>query len=255
VCALHRVPENCAFTAANKLTGEPEPITSSSPKNHHLLNSGTVILEPSLSQYNAIIETMNTHPSVPDMIFYDQDLLPLVYPEWKPLPYIYNGLKTLRGCHSDLWKDENVKILHYILQKPWTSRVIEEHDIVTSTHKHWWDAYEQLENTWIQSGNQTKVALWKEVVEPHVASKISATGTKAKAALPWYKASLENVMQKAGLVGSSDTVPVFSQIFLLLGLALLVVGFFATRGSKRVPSTKGAFSPKGSYESIADGHS
>lgn len=236
-----RIPENCAFTAANKLTGEPEPITSSSPKNHHLLNSGTVILEPSLSQYDAIIHTMNTHPSVPDMIFYDQDLLPIVYPDWKPIPYIYNGLKTLRGCHSDLWKDDQVKILHYILQKPWTSRIIEEDDIVTSTHKHWWDAYKELENTWIQSGNETKIALWKEVVEPHVASKTASKGKISQAALPlpWYKASLENIMQKAGLNPSSkDTVPILSQVFLLLGLALLVVGYFVTRGNNKRPLPK-----------------
>ena len=63
---VSRIPENCAFTAANQETGEPAPIVEGkSPENHHLLNSGTVVLQPSKAQYDALIHAMNTHPDVP----------------------------------------------------------------------------------------------------------------------------------------------------------------------------------------------
>lgn len=63
----NRVPENCAFTAANQETGEPAPIVDGQvPENFHLLNSGTVVLQPSQAAYDALIHAMNTHPDVPN---------------------------------------------------------------------------------------------------------------------------------------------------------------------------------------------
>jgi lipopolysaccharide biosynthesis glycosyltransferase len=166
-----RIPENCGFTAANKETGEPAPITNESPKNHHLLNSGTVILRPSKAEYDALIDAMDTHPDVPNMLFFDQDLLAIVYRnKWKPLPYIYNALKPMRSCHGDLWKDEDVKILHYILNKPWKSRTYGD-DVIESTHKLWWDYYAEVEKEWTGSPDENKRRLWKNVVVPVVAQE------------------------------------------------------------------------------------
>ena len=125
-------------------------------------------MQPSEDQYVTLIDAMNNHPAVPNMVFAEQDLYALVYENWFRLPYIYNAMKTLRGCHSDLWKDSKVKIIHYILQKPWKSRKVDQ-DIVGSLHQHWWDAYKELESSWYGSGNATQVRLWKEVVEPQVA--------------------------------------------------------------------------------------
>ncbi|KAB8219222.1 nucleotide-diphospho-sugar transferase [Aspergillus novoparasiticus] len=165
------IPENCGFTAADKATGRPNPITERSPQNHHLLNSGTVILRPSLKEYDALINAMNTHPDVPNMLFFDQDLLAIVYRnKWMPLPYTYNALKTLRLCHSDLWRDEDVKILHYILNKPWQSRTYAD-DLVDSTHKVWWDAFAEVEKEWRESLDANKRRLWQNVVAPVVAQE------------------------------------------------------------------------------------
>ncbi|KAK1756286.1 nucleotide-diphospho-sugar transferase [Echria macrotheca] len=164
-------PENCGFTAADTQTGEPKPITEASPRNHHLLNSGTVILEPSKEQYTALIDAMNTHPDVPNMLFFDQDLLAIVYRnKWKPLPYTYNALKPMRACHSDLWKDEDVKVLHYILNKPWKSRAYGD-DVIESTHKLWWDYYAEVEKEWVGSPDENKQRLWKNVVVPVVSQE------------------------------------------------------------------------------------
>jgi hypothetical protein len=33
---------------------------------------------------------------------------------WTPVPYIYNALKTLRIIHPDLWRDEDVRNIHYM---------------------------------------------------------------------------------------------------------------------------------------------
>ena len=167
----HRVPENCAFTAADKRTGQPAPITEDSPANHHLLNSGTVILQPSKSQYDTLIHAMNTHPDVPNMLFFDQDLLAVVYRgKWKPLPYTYNALKPMRECHADLWRDEDVNVLHYILAKPWKSRTYGD-DVVESTHKLWWEFYAEVEREWTDTFDERKKRLWRNVVVPVVAQK------------------------------------------------------------------------------------
>ncbi|KAI5864344.1 glycosyltransferase family 8 protein [Durotheca rogersii] len=164
------VPENCAFTAADQATGTPAPITEDSHDNHHLLNSGTVILRPSETEYGALIDAMNTHPDVPRMLFFDQDLLAIVYRgRWKPLPYTYNALKPMRHCHAELWRDDNVKILHYILNKPWKSRTYDRADPIESTHSIWWDVYADVERNWAQSPDQRTRELWQNVVVPVVA--------------------------------------------------------------------------------------
>ncbi|KAK3682761.1 nucleotide-diphospho-sugar transferase [Podospora appendiculata] len=165
------VPENCGFTAADKATGQPAPIREDGPANHHLLNSGTVILRPSKKEYDALIHAMNTHPDVPTMLFFDQDLLAIVYRnKWTPLSYAYNALKPMRACHSDLWRDDDVKILHYILAKPWKSRTYGD-DVIESTHKLWWHYYAEVEKEWAESPDADKRALWQSVVVPVVAQE------------------------------------------------------------------------------------
>lgn len=166
------VPANCAFTAADQHTGQPAPITPQSHANHHLLNSGTVIVQPSRAQYDALIHAMNTHPDVPAMLFFDQDLLAIVYRDrWTPLPYTYNALKPMRACHAGLWKDEDVKILHYILNKPWKSRAYDEKDTIESTHRLWWDEFKGVETEWTGSQDARKRELWESVVVPVVAQE------------------------------------------------------------------------------------
>lgn len=130
-----------------------------------------MVLRPSKKEYDGLIDAMNTHPDVPTMLFFDQDLLTIVYRnKWTPLPYTINALKTLRSCHSDLWKDEDVKILHYILNKPWKSRTY-GNDTVESLDKLWWDAYFEVEKEWVESPDESKRKLWKSVVVPVVAQE------------------------------------------------------------------------------------
>lgn len=199
------------------------------------------MLQPSKEQYDRLIHTMDTHPDVPKMIFFDQDLLPIVYPNWKPLPYIYNGLKTLRGCHSSLWRDDKVKIIHYILQKPWKSRVVEQ-DVIGSTHKYWWDEYERIERMWLKSGNSTKIALWKEVVQPQVASNEVNVETLSQA----FPQRVSQIAASAWTGATQNRLPASYQIpevyrstesVLLAALIVALVSFVFGRASapKRSP--------------------
>ncbi|KAI0484465.1 nucleotide-diphospho-sugar transferase [Xylariaceae sp. FL0804] len=175
------IPENCAYTAANVTTGRTPPLADSSPANHHLLNSGTVVLRPSRAQLDALVAALDDPAlDVPSMRFFDQDLLTEVYRgRWLPLPYWYNALKPMRSCHAALWRDEDVRVLHYILDKPWRSRAFDRDDAVQSTHRHWWDAFAELERAWHDAAADEgeggkggeRARLWRDVVVPNVAQE------------------------------------------------------------------------------------
>ena len=51
-------------------------------------------------------------------------------------PYIYNALKTLRTAHAQIWKDEGVKNVHFILGKPWDDK--DKINSAEDTHAWWW---------------------------------------------------------------------------------------------------------------------
>jgi lipopolysaccharide biosynthesis glycosyltransferase len=144
------IPENCAHTSVVHPTGitSPPAITDCSPRPYTLLNSGLVVLNPSLALTSAITHYLATSPLVSGFSFPDQDLLAAFFKgKWKPLPWCYNALKTLRVIHKPLWRDEEVRCLHYILaDKPWHTRPRKEgtggeHEELT---RWWWDRYEKL---------------------------------------------------------------------------------------------------------------
>ncbi|KAF8527980.1 nucleotide-diphospho-sugar transferase [Hysterangium stoloniferum] len=143
------IPENCAYTPLkvtnNNIVPKPTEMTSKSPRTHRLLNSGTVLLQPSEELAKEIYHYLETSPLVPTFSFPDQDLLANFFAgRWKPLPYIYNALKTLRVIHPELWRDEHVGCVHYILpDKPWkTPRgTAGDFEIMNGW---WWDFYDEL---------------------------------------------------------------------------------------------------------------
>ena len=145
-----RIPTNCAYTPLRHPTGHTQPpsIKPSSPRPYSQLNSGLVVLTPSATLANSIVDFLHTSPLIPTFSFPDQDLLSTFFKgRWKPLPWVYNSLKTLRAIHKDLWRDEEVRCLHYVLpDKPWKRRVWGD-DVVdesTETHKWWWERFDRL---------------------------------------------------------------------------------------------------------------
>lgn len=132
-----RIPENCAFTiqhsnpAAAQTEGAPPTAGLAMP------NGGLQVVNPSAGTYDLIsAQLSSTMTSAYD--FADQSLLGDVFNgRWVALPYIYNALKTLRwdGVHSQIWRDAEVKNVHYILSpKPW-----DEKDGEDGEESHgWW---------------------------------------------------------------------------------------------------------------------
>ena len=107
-------PENCGYA----LRPHPPPRSVRKRSTHHLMNSGTVVLRPSMRHSEAIHGFMREHAErIAQYRFPDQDLLADMYREhWVVLPWYYNALKTLRRCHRDLWNDRHVRMIHYILE-------------------------------------------------------------------------------------------------------------------------------------------
>ncbi|KAI9457740.1 nucleotide-diphospho-sugar transferase [Russula earlei] len=146
------IPTNCPYTPLVHPSGHTQPLSiqPSSPRPHTLLNSGLVVLTPSATLARAIVDFLRESPLVPTFIFPDQDALAAFFQgRWKPLPWVYNALKTLRVIHKNIWRDEEVRCLHYILSdKPWNARV-REGDIVgdmTEVDKWWWECFDSLIN-------------------------------------------------------------------------------------------------------------
>ena len=99
---------------------------------------------PSKTYYDLIIKRLGEETSIASYDFADQSLLSDIFSgNWVPLPYIYNALKTLRweGVHSEIWQDEKVKNVHYILTpKPWDVKRGEEKPEDKIVFGWWYDA-------------------------------------------------------------------------------------------------------------------
>ncbi|KAL7422480.1 hypothetical protein Q5752_003128 [Cryptotrichosporon argae] len=119
------VPENCLLNQQDRDTTlhSPASPTNGGPRTTHLLNSGLVVLTPSRALMDRIVAHLAHSPDVLDAAFPDQDTLAIVFHgRWKVLPWWANALKTQRAVHKNVWNDEEVRLLHYILSKPWDAR-------------------------------------------------------------------------------------------------------------------------------------
>ncbi|KAJ3543002.1 hypothetical protein NM208_g2235 [Fusarium decemcellulare] len=137
------IPQNCAFSSQHDNPEAAQKAGASVTSGLGKLNSGLLVINPSKVLYDQILERMETHGI--EYKFPDQDLLADLYRErWVPLPYVYNALKTLRASdvHGKIWRDDQVKNVHYILSpKPWNE--IDAEGIwrgENEMHKWWVDA-------------------------------------------------------------------------------------------------------------------
>lgn len=136
----HRTPENCAFTFQHSTPDIAQTTGSPSDIGLGLPNGGLLVVNPSKGVYDKIVDQLATSATL-SYDFADQSLLgDLFYGRWVALPYIYNALKTLRweGVHDAIWRDEEVKNVHYILSpKPWDEWVGGETQGKDASHA-WW---------------------------------------------------------------------------------------------------------------------
>ncbi|KAI8297529.1 hypothetical protein K4K61_012768 [Colletotrichum sp. SAR11_59] len=145
-------PENCAFTTQHGSPDEaqrvgPDPVTAS-PLG--FMNGGLQVVNPSKRLFRQIVQHMER--GAMDMDFADQSLLSELYRgRWVPLPYVYNALKTLRweGVHDEIWRDAEVKNVHYILApKPWDEVDAEGN----------WTGKEESHRWWVDFNNDRKAS-------------------------------------------------------------------------------------------------
>jgi alpha-N-acetylglucosamine transferase len=128
-------PESCAYTHQDRETAHIEGIPSTFGLQE--INGGLVIYEPSAQMHARFLRAFETLET-PELPFADQSLQSKVLQgNWVALPYVYNALKTLRTCHANIWQDDKVKNVHYILNKPWNENPRDSN--ADPTHKWWWD--------------------------------------------------------------------------------------------------------------------
>ena len=129
-------PENCHYTWQDR--GEPAPASLD-----RYLNGGFLVLKPDQEMFNWLQQKVAAISDLRRYPFSEQDLLNEVFEHrWLPLPYIYNALKTLPFQHSTMWREEEVKNLHFILAKPWKRDLNQpesERDRYYALDKLWWE--------------------------------------------------------------------------------------------------------------------
>jgi alpha-N-acetylglucosamine transferase len=168
--------ENCAYTPLSHPTALSEPIqpTATSPSPHKLLNGGMFIFHPSQDLWDRMLDVFNTTPLLSSFMFPDQDFLAFFFEnKWYALGWQYNAIKTMRYWHPNIWRDEEVICLHYIVDKPWAKRVGTDgvagyKGLDGVTHCWWWQLYQYWEDERRADGRggNEAIALLKELIAP-----------------------------------------------------------------------------------------
>ena len=120
-------PEICGYTNDRDATADD------------YLNGGLLVLTPDEKVFEDFLHRLAEVEDLSRYPFAEQDFLNEYYlHRWQPLPYVYNALKTLAFQHPTLWALEDVKNIHFIIDKPW-ERVLQPGDRYFELHRLWWD--------------------------------------------------------------------------------------------------------------------
>lgn len=129
-------PENCHYTWQARGEAAPAELDC-------YLNGGFLVLKPDNAVFSWLQQKVMEISDLKRYPFSEQDLLNEVFAgRWLPLSYIYNALKTLPFQHSAMWRQDDVKNLHYILAKPWKRDLNQpeaERDRYYALDKLWWE--------------------------------------------------------------------------------------------------------------------
>lgn len=136
------IPENCAFTSQHSHPEEAQVTGAPSTAGLGIPNGGLQVVNPSQKTYDLVLKTLKEETLTSSYEFADQSLLgDLFKGRWVAIPYVYNALKTLRwqGVHSEIWRDEYVRNVHYILDpKPWDEKHEQGVDENADPTHPWW---------------------------------------------------------------------------------------------------------------------
>ena len=151
---------NCAYTPLNSPHDPPTRVTPTARPTYHLLNSGMFVYEPHKELWDAIMHDYDTSDKIKSYAFPDQDFMKdFFHNRWQSLSWKFNALKTMRSWHPRMYRDEDVVVLHYIVDKPWDRRIAD--DKIAGhlgrdghTHQQWWNIYEHWRKTRVSSHDQ-----------------------------------------------------------------------------------------------------
>ncbi|KAK5711855.1 hypothetical protein LTR15_012199 [Elasticomyces elasticus] len=162
--------ENCAYTPLSHpdALAHPTKVTPESRPTYHLLNSGMFLYNPSQQLWDSMLDFFNTTDKLSTYKFPDQDFLAdFFHNRWASLGWQYNALKTMRYIHPNMWRDNEVACLHYIVDKPWVARVSADGTAGFKgkdgvTHSWWWDEYADWVKQRESEGADENVKLMKQ---------------------------------------------------------------------------------------------
>ncbi len=104
-------------------------------------NSGLMVFRPDRGRFADMSERLAGLTDLAAYKFPEQDFLNEIHVgRWQPLPWVYNALKTIPLCHPELWDLGAVKILHFIIDKPWDHAPDADAGRFTALHRLWWRA-------------------------------------------------------------------------------------------------------------------
>lgn len=81
-----------------------------------IFNSGVLALTPSADLFNRMMDALEHTHSYDGG---DQGFLNTFLTAWRPLPLEFNSTKRLFAHHSAVFDDEDIRVLHYVGNKPW----------------------------------------------------------------------------------------------------------------------------------------
>ena len=145
--------DNCPYTPlshpSSLVEATPVPPNEKPPHTHTLINGGLILYHPSADLWSSMLAFFKSSKELSTYQFPDQDFLAQYFlHKWRSLPWKYNALKTMENWHPNIWRDKDVKGLHYIVDKPWERRVASDgigghlgRD--GKTHNWWWDVWDE----------------------------------------------------------------------------------------------------------------
>ena len=132
-------PAGCFYTYCRGVDHVEQPDVVDS-----YLNGGLLVLRPDADVLASMLGELGALEDLGRYPFAEQDYLNERYSgRWRPLPWVYNALKTLPAQHPEVWEGAAAKNVHFIIDKPWERRP-DPASPCSSLERAWWDVADGL---------------------------------------------------------------------------------------------------------------
>ncbi|WP_216364028.1 glycosyltransferase family 8 protein [Subtercola boreus] len=134
-------PATCFYTHCRGGDHVTEPDATD-----NYLNGGFLVLSPDETVLADMVGRLGALEDLSHYAFAEQDFLNEFYRDrWRPLPYVYNALKTLPHQHPSVWDLAAVANIHYIIDKPW-EKPLDPADRYFEVNSLWWEREDTLDS-------------------------------------------------------------------------------------------------------------